>query len=95
MGLFLLSMLFTVFNYLPIIEEETPGHLIELCKKQQQKEGSDTSNDSDSDDNTETEINDYTLFSVSKLSATGQIIADKGSIYRLPYYNSITPPPKL
>ena len=95
MGLFLLSMLFTVFNYLPIIEEETPGHLIELCKKQQQKEGSDTSNDSDTDDNTETGLNDYTLFSISSLFSSGQKIADKGSIYRLPYSNSITPPPKL
>ena len=93
--IFLVGMVFTVLNYIPILEEETPGHLIELCKKQQQKEGSDTSNDSDSDDNTETEINDYTLFSVSKLSSSGQKIADKGCNYRLPYYNSITPPPKL
>lgn len=93
--LFLAGMVFTVLNYIPILEEETPGHLIELCKKQQQKEGSDTSNDSDTDDNTETELSDYTLFSVSKLSSSGQKIADKGCNYRLPYYNSITPPPKL
>ena len=38
-GLFLLSMLFTVFNYLPIIEEENPSQRLELCKKNEQSGG--------------------------------------------------------
>lgn len=30
---FMISMLFTVFNFIPVIEEESPSSRIELCKK--------------------------------------------------------------
>lgn len=33
MFIFLSGMLFTVFQYLPLLEEENAGHKIELCKK--------------------------------------------------------------
>jgi hypothetical protein len=92
--IFLAGMVFTVLNYIPILEEETPGHLIELCKKAPEKDSSDTSNDNDGDDTTESELNDCFPFYFSNLSSAGQKIADKDGIYRLPYYNSITPPPK-
>ena len=34
-------MLFTVFNYLPLIEEENPSPRLELCKKNEQSGGDD------------------------------------------------------
>lgn len=93
--IFLAGMVFTVLNYIPILEEETSGHIVELCKKAPQKDGSDSTNDCDGDDTTESELNEYSPFSFSNLSSSGQKIANKDGIYRLPYYNSITPPPKL
>lgn len=48
--LFIFSMLFTVVNYLPIIEEESPSQRIELCKKNQEDGGGNNDgNESDED----------------------------------------------
>lgn len=51
-ALFLISMLFTVFNYFPIIEEESPTQRIELCKKNNQEPGSNDEGDGLDEDST-------------------------------------------
>ncbi len=61
-GLFLLSMLFTVFNYLPLIEEENPGQRLELCKKTQENSGDEDESPENNENSSEEYIASYTPF---------------------------------
>jgi hypothetical protein len=95
---FLLGMLFTVFQYLPILEEEVPGHRTELVKKvkENDKTGSDDSNDVEDSDNDD--IKTEMISNITGHYAFSQESKDNFYI-KIPLYKSListinTPPPK-
>lgn len=55
-------MLFTVFNFLPIPEEETPGQRLELCKKNQQNCGDEDESPEKNENSPEEYIAGHTPF---------------------------------
>jgi hypothetical protein len=88
-------MLFTVIRYLPILEEETPGHRVEMSKKANPvNDGDDDTDDDDPDDERED------LF----FSGNGHTVDGYGSefrfyikyhIYHTPVEKIQTPPPRI
>jgi hypothetical protein len=93
--IFLAGMLFTVVNYIPTLNEETAQKKIELAKKNQGEE----STDSDSEDETETD-------SENLFRNEGHIILSEPDTYSIAHYqytlhykghlNDLsTPPPKI
>lgn len=92
-------MIFTVVQYFPSLEEETPGHRVEMAKKMKPSDStdgdSDTSNDDDNDD-TESDF-DYFLSSTYTHFFTSQKVAfSPGNfLYRHQISNIHTPPPKI
>jgi len=94
-------MIFTVFQYVPILEEETPGHKVELAKKAKQGDLSDGDSDGadedcDGDDDSEQEMNyycsgAYTSFYVNKKSS----FSNGNSFYKYLLEHKDTPPPKI
>jgi hypothetical protein len=98
---FLSGMLFTVFQYVPILEEETPGHRVELTKKAKagDLEGgdSDTSTDDcDNDDDTAQEFNYYLSETLSYIKSNSNFaFSDKSDFYKYLLEHIDTPPPKV
>ena len=92
-------MLFTVVQYFPSLEEETPGHRVEMAKKMKQTEPSDGDGDNtDGDDNDDTESDfDYFFSSNYTYFFTSQKVAfSPGNfLYRHLACNIHTPPPKI
>lgn len=98
--IFLSGMIFTVFQYLPLLEEETPGHRIELAKKAKAEnpadgDGDDTDEDCSDDDDSEKEYGEYhtgnhTIY-FSKHSSSGFRACN---FYKYSLENKNTPPPK-
>lgn len=94
-------MVFTVFQYVPILEEETPGHRVELTKKVKQNdlEGGDadcTGDDYDNEDDSQQEFN-Y-LFSEtigSYKTNTLSLYSSTNSFYKYLLEQKDTPPPKF
>ena len=93
-------MLFTIFNYLPILEEETLGHRVEMAKKAKSgepsgKSGDAAESDGDTDDSNESDIDTFYRFALAEKICTAQSYYCKHNSYRHLYANTITPPPKL
>ena len=93
-------MFFTIFNYLPILEEETQGHRVEMAKKDKSGEPSsktsnDAESDGDTDDSNESDIDNLYQFALAEKINTTQKFYCKNNSYRHLYANTITPPPKL
>jgi len=93
-------MVFTVFQYVPILEEETHGHKIELVKKAKQADLSGTDGDSaDEDcdnDDTEQEFNYYCSDTYAGLHANSkQNFSNKNNFYKYLLEQKDTPPPKV
>lgn len=90
-------MLFTIFNYLPILEEETVGHRVEMAKKGNSNDCSnnDGENDGDTDDNNESAVDAFYETGLLVKLSTAQYFYTKNKSYRHLYANTITPPPKL
>lgn len=89
-------MIFTVIQYLPILEEETPGHRVEMSKKADQDDTSDGS-DSGDDDDTENEKTDLFYHAALQYSSrllTAQRFYIKHASYQHPVETINTPPPK-
>jgi hypothetical protein len=87
-------MLFTVIRYLPILEEETPGHRVEMAKKAQ---ASGTPDDTDDDDpeNEKTDLlYDHCYHSLTGLQAEHNFHIEFRS-YRHPVEKIHTPPPQV
>ena len=89
-------MVFTVIQYLPILEEETPGHRVEMAKKDSQDDTAD-GNDSGDDDDTENEKTDlyfHPAIKYANLLISAHHFHTKQISYRHPVEKIHTPPPK-
>ena len=93
-------MLFTVFQYIPILEEETHAHKTELAKKAKKGDlsGGDNDNTGDDcdDDDTEQEFNysDSTLFAIFSTDQKSHISYGK-TLYKYLLESKDTPPPRI
>jgi hypothetical protein len=97
---FLSGMIFTVFQYLPLLEEETAGNGIEISKKTQQQDSSDgdtasTDGDSNEDDDSEQEMNycSTNTYALLNVYATSNFYIPP-SFYTYHLEQKDTPPPK-
>jgi len=97
-------MLFTVFQYIPILEEETHAHKVELAKKAKTNDlgsgdGSDADTDADTDsddDDSEQEFN----YLASSFSASFYMhhtihFSSGNDLYKYLIESKDTPPPKI
>jgi hypothetical protein len=87
-------MIFTVVNYLPLLEEEVAHKKIELAKKAVGGEG-DTDTDDDSENDDETSFFDHAVIRWQGLPAK-----DHAYVHGLHFYGCLlddksTPPPKI
>ena len=89
-------MLFTAFQYVPILEEDTPGHKVELAKKNDFTDGDSDSSYDDFDDESEA-LFDFLIFSslISFYSKEYFSFTGNMSIYQHQLGNIHTPPPKV
>jgi hypothetical protein len=93
-------MIFTVFQYIPILEEETSGHRVELAKKA--KGGHLTDGDPDPDEDCD-EDNDaekeYSYFYTSSYTTFRPVkktrIPAGNALYKYLLEHIDTPPPKI
>jgi hypothetical protein len=96
--IFLAGMIFTVFQYLPILEEEAPSHRVELVKKAKQLDPTDDGDnaDDDCDDDAEQDL-DYLCAGVynSFYSFQKSLFNSKNHAYKYQLANIHTPPPKV
>lgn len=94
-------MIFTVIQYFPLLEEETPGHKIELAKKMQQNDsmggdGEQADDDCDSDDDAARDLNlSYTATYSTPSSNNNSKFARGNTLYKYQLGNIHTPPPKI
>ena len=94
-------MLFTVFQYVPILEEETTGHRVELTKKMKQNdlEGGDsdcTGNDFDNDNDSEQEFNYCDSQNTHGFKPNAKLLySNTSSFYKYLLDQKDTPPPKV
>ncbi|MEO6304691.1 MAG: hypothetical protein ABIP51_16135 [Bacteroidia bacterium] len=92
--IFLSGMLFTVFQYIPILEEETQNHNTELAKKGSEDDTSGNDgdeSDSDSDDAIFHSLN----FSFTDLYSNTCAYSIKRDNYKSFFQKINTPPPKV
>ena len=93
-------MLFTVFQYVPILEEETPGHKVELAKKAKQGDmdgDNDGAADDDcDDDDTEQEFNYFcnSFYNNTFYTQEKSRFSVKNNLYKYLLEQKDTPPPK-
>jgi hypothetical protein len=90
-------MFFTVIQYLPILEEETPGHRVELVKKTGQDDETDGNDGGDDDDSPDekTNIYDQQHFAYFNGMMSAHLFYIKNTSYLPPVVNIHTPPPKI
>lgn len=91
-------MLFTVFQYLPIFEEQVPGHKAELVKKVKESDDSDADDSGDADDSDDSPVKTELINTLLDYYTFYHIAQDKFYI-KVQLYNSLvatitTPPPK-
>lgn len=92
-------MLFTVFQYLPFLEEETPGHRTELTKKAKESDTPDTDDgDGDDDSSDDDDLKTDLIFSLINTYSFNKAAKDnfyiKALLYQSLVKNINTPPPK-
>jgi len=92
-------MIFTVFQYLPFLEEETPGHRTELTKKSKESnapdtDGGDDDDDSSNDDDLKTDLILSLVNTYSFNRAAKDNFYIKAMLYQSLVENINTPPPK-
>lgn len=92
-------MIFTVFQYIPLIEEETPGHRVELAKKEKQSDATDGDSDSaddDCDDDTEEDLGYLASTPYHSFYSSQKLLYITGDhFYKYLTENINTPPPKV
>jgi hypothetical protein len=90
-------MLYTVIQYLPILEEETPGHRVELVKKTVLDNETD-GNDGDDDTPDEDEKTSFYCpphFTCFNGMVSAHLFYIKNTTYLPPVGTIHTPPPKV
>ena len=89
-------MVFTVFQYVPILEEESPGHKVEMSKKADDTDGGDTDgSDDDCDDDGEPMFHSFFYSSLVSFTSEGKLSYTSSSDhYKYQLNNIHTPPPK-
>lgn len=87
-------MIFTVLQYIPILEEDNVSHSTELAKKAKETDSSDDG-DSDTDDDITVELSLNDLLDISCQSILSHKIYTKNKIYNYLVENINTPPPKI
>ncbi|PBQ34636.1 hypothetical protein CNR22_23610 [Sphingobacteriaceae bacterium] len=96
---FLAGMLFTVFQYIPILEEEPHGHKVELAKKVKADSSADGDDDKDADsddDDSEQELNYFFLSEYASLYSNHSIhFSHRNNLYSYLLESKDTPPPKI
>lgn len=95
--IFLTGICFTVFNYLPLVEEETTGQDIEMNKKagQEDTSGSDTETDSDGDDNNKSDLNTCSFNGLSNIKCSNYLFTTDNTNYLFLFAHTIIQPPKI
>ena len=90
-------MIFTVIQYLPILEEETPGHRVEMTKKSGQDDESNGNDGGDDDDSTDekTGLFYHQHFSCFNGLMSSHLFYIKNTSYLPPVSKIHTPPPKV
>ena len=92
----LFAMILTVFQYIPLLEEES-GPDTELCKKAKETDdtsGDDDSCDNDSNENDRDQLNEFFNFTYFTGDASSYSFYLKNIIYLFPEKSIITPPPR-
>ncbi len=90
-------MCFTVFNYMPFLEEETPGHHLEMSKKAETNNDTakDGACDSDVDGSDDSDLYTSTLSTLTNNHSSNFIFLSKSNKYRFLFANTIIQPPKI
>lgn len=93
-------MLFTVFQYLPILEEEAPSHKTEMAKKGKQNNlnggDNDSSDDDSNDDNSEEDLNSLSATFYSAYTSAGESHFITGNnLYKYLLEQKFAPPPRV
>jgi hypothetical protein len=91
----LTGMIFTLFQYIPILDEEFFSYSKELSKKSNEPESSEDDGDGDSEDDItfEYSLNDLVKFSYHIISSNK--IYTKNKIYNCLVEDIKSPPPKI
>lgn len=91
----LTGMIFTLFQYIPILDEECFSYSKELSKKSNEPKSSEDDGDGDSEDDTtfEYSLNDLVKFSYHIISSNK--IYTKNKIYNCLVEDIKSPPPKI
>lgn len=91
-------MIFTVFQYIPLIEEETHGNRVELAKKEKQSDPADGDNDNtedNCDDDTQEDLGYLSEHQYRSLHASQHFHSiSRNHFYKYLRENVHTPPPK-
>jgi hypothetical protein len=95
-------MIFTVFQYVPILEEESPSHKTEMAKKAKQGDladgdGNDADADDDCNDNDSEQDLNYSgsAFYTALFSAQSVRFSNRNNFYTYLLDSKDTPPPKI
>lgn len=92
-------MVFTVIQYLPILEEETPGHRVELTKKMKENypssDGDADDDDNDPDPDPKGDINYYPVSSFIYVLNQPHFFYHKDPARQHRVANVNTPPPQI
>ena len=88
-------MIFTLFQYIPILDDECLSYSKELSKKSNEPKSSEDDGDGDSEDDTtfEYSLNDLVKFSYHIISSNK--IYTKNKIYNCLVEDIKSPPPKI
>ncbi len=87
-------MALTVFQYIPVLEEES-GPDTELCKKSDDNSGDDDTCDDDSTESKDDQINQTLTFSYYKELASCKAFYVKKELYSFTDASITTPPPRF
>lgn len=84
-------MIFTVFQYISFLEEETSGHNTELAKKSSED---DTSGDDNDETDTDDALNEYFNFNINTIYSNSPIFPTNKDDYNSFFQKINIPPPK-
>ena len=86
-------MLFTVFQYIPILEEETQGHSTELAKKANEDDSS-SNDDVETDSDVDDALNSFFIFNFNTVDSKSDLRATTKKDYNSFFQKINIPPPK-
>ena len=92
---FLLSMVYTIFQYLPLTEEESQNQNTELCKKSSENDSSDDDSNETDSDNDDNELSGSLDYLFIKLDAAKYNFIVKNNFYNFRFQKINIKPPKI